>query len=840
VRAVRAPSPPQVDGRLDDAVWQLAPPITGFTQQEPDTGAPAREETTVRVLFDDHALYVGAQLDDSAPVTKKLARRDSFLAADWFAVYLDTHHDHRVARQFRVGAGGVLRDSIVEGDDFMDEDRSWDPVWDGVAAMTPTGWSVEMRIPYSQLRFPDLPAQLWGINFHREISRTNEYSRLVHVPRNESGFIARFAHLVGIEGIEPPRRLEILPYAITRSRSDGSAEPGDPFAADGDPELDGGIDLEYGLASNLTLSATINPDFGQVEADPAELNLTEFEIFYDEKRPFFLEGADLFSFRAADLFYSRRIGRPPQGGLPPGAGYHDAPADTTIAGAVKLSGKTAGGWSVGVLDAWTQEESARYEIGGERRSAVVEPATNYFVGRLARDLSERSSIGGMFTAANRSDGGGGFLLHDDAYSGGIDGYTWFGNRDYILDWGVFGSQVSGSREAIAATQRSPGHYFQRPDADHLDFDPERTTLAGWGAYAGFEKETGRWRYGAMSSASSPGLEINDVGFRNRTDTIAVQAAGGWVDPEPRGRIRSREIEIEKEDVWNFGSDHRRDRWEVSGGLEFSNYWRAEGRIVRDGRAVDDRATRGGPLAGTPALTLYEIEVRTDHRKAVNAELELAYDSNELGGFDRDVEVRVQWQPSERATLEIAPRWSDSLVARQFVRRVADPAAAATYGARWVFAPVETNELDLTTRFDLAITRNLTFQLYVQPFVARGDYDGFRELARPASLDYFEYGVDGGTVAFDPAAELYTIDPDGSGGAPAFSFRNPDFKERSLRGNAVVRWEFRPGSTAYFVWSQNRSGRLIDGDIDFGGDLDALTGLPADDVFMIKVSYWMGL
>ncbi|HEY0787769.1 MAG TPA: DUF5916 domain-containing protein, partial [Thermoanaerobaculia bacterium] len=726
---------PRVDGKLDDEVWQLAPPITGFTQQQPDTGAPATEPTIVRVLFDDHALYVGAQLDDSGAVTRKLARRDSFLAADWFAVYLDTHHDHRVARMFRVGAAGVLRDSIVEGDDFMDEDRSWDPVWDGVAATTATGWSVEMRIPYSQLRFPDLPAQLWGINFHREISRTNEYSRLVHVPRNESGFIARFAHLVGIEGIEPPRRLEILPYGIARSRNDGSAAPGDPFAADGDPEVDGGIDVEYGLASNLTLSATINPDFGQVEADPAELNLTEFEIFYDEKRPFFLEGADLFSYRAGDLFYSRRIGRAPQGSLPPGATFHDTPAETTIAGAVKLSGKTSGGWSVGVLDAWTHEESARYQLGGERHSAVIEPATNYFVGRLARDVSDKSSIGGMVTAVNRSDAGD-LLIHDEAYAAGVDGYHYFGNRDYILDWGVFGSQVSGSREAIAATQRAPGHYFHRPDADYLDYDPERTSLAGWGAYAGFEKQTGKWRYGATSNATSPELEINDLGFRTRVDTIATGAAAAWVDPEPRAWWREREIEVEKEDTWNFGGDRRLDRIGASGRIEFANYWRAELSVSHDGRAVDDRATRGGPLAGTPRLTKYEIEVSTDQRKAVNLELEAAYDSDELGGFDRDLELRVRWQPAERASLEFAPQWSDSRVARQFVRRVADPAATATYGGRYVFAPVETNELDLTTRFDLAITRNLTFQLYVQPFIARGDYDGFRELSRPASLDYF--------------------------------------------------------------------------------------------------------
>ncbi len=838
-RAVRTPAPPHLDGKLDDEVWQLAAPISDFTQQEPDTGAPPTERTTVRVLFDDHALYIGAQLDDSQPVTRKLARRDSFLAADWFAVYLDTHHDHRVVRMFRVGAGGVIRDSIVESDDFQGEDRSWDPVWDGVAASTPTGWSVEMRIPYAQLRFPDLPTQVWGINFHREITRNNEYDRLVHVPRNESGFIARFAHLVGIEGIAPPRRLEILPYVITRSRNDGSADPGNPFAADGDVELDGGIDLEYGLASNLTLSATLNPDFGQVEADPAQLNLSEFELYYDERRPFFLEGAELFSFRAADLFYSRRLGRSPQGRVPPGAMFQDAPQETTIAGAVKLSGKTAGGWSVGVLDAWTQEERAHYELDGTRASAVVEPATNYFVGRLARDIGSSGAIGGMVTATQRSDGAG-LLLHDEAYTAGIDGYHYFGDRDYIVDWGVFGSQVSGAAAAIELTQRSPGHYFQRPDADYLDLDPSRTSLSGWGANAYFEKQTGKWRYAAGGNAGSPELEINDIGFRTRIDVISSTFAAGWVDPEPRGKIRSREVELHKEDSWNFGSDRRLDRWTASGDLEFSNYWRTGFRVRRHNRAIDDRATRGGPLAGMPALTLYELEVSTDHRKAVNAQLELTYDSDELGGSDRDVELRIQWQPSERASLEFSPRWSDARVARQFVRRVADPAAGATYGARYVFAPVDTNELDLTTRFDLAVTRNLTVQLYVQPFVARGDYEGFRELAQPASLDYFEYGIDGGTVAFDPATNLYTIDPDAAGAAAPFWFRNPDFKDRSLRGNAVVRWEFRPGSAAYFVWSQNRAARIIDGDLDFGRDLDALAGLPSDDVFMVKVSYWLGL
>ena len=834
-RAVRAPAPPHLDGVLDDEVWALAAPIVNFTQQEPDTGAPPTERTTVRVLFDDHALYVGAQLDDSHPITTKLARRDSFLASDWFAVYLDTHHDHRNARMFRVNPLGVQRDSVVAESD--EEDRSWDGVWEAAARAGTEGWSVEMRIPFSQLRFPPLAAHVWGINFHREISRNNEYSRLAHVPRNESGFVARFANLIGVEGIEPPRRLEILPYAVTRTRSAATVDAADPFSSDGDVEIDGGLDLEYGLSSNLTLSATINPDFGQVEADPAELNLSQFELYYSERRPFFLEGADLFTFGAADLFYSRRIGRAPQGGVPP-ATFADAPQETTIAGAVKLSGKTANGWSLGVLDAWTDEESARYQTDGTVRSLVVEPATNYFVGRVARDIGSAGAVGAMLTAVHRQEAVD--LLHDEAFAGGVDGYQYFGDRDYALFWGVFGSKVAGSAAAIAATQRGPAHNFQRPDADHLDLDPSRTSLTGWGAMAAFEKQTGHWGFSINSNATSPGLEINDLGFRTRVDSASAGATVSWRDLEPRGRIRSRSAYLQKTDLWNFDGDRRLDRWLAGGRVEFANFWEIEGMVLRDSRALDDRVTRGGPLAASPRLTLFEVEFDTDRRKALSAGIEVTYDSDELGGFDRDLELRVTYQPFSWASVTFSPRSSESRYARQFVRSVGDPTALETYGARYVFAPVETSELDLTTRFDLAVTRNLTVQLYLQPFVARGDFEGFRELARPASLDYVEYGVDRGTIAFDAATNRYEIDPDGPGAAAPFSFRNPDFNDRSLRGNAVVRWEFRPGSSAYFVWSQNRFGRVDEGDFDVGRDLDALAGLPADDVFMVKVSYWLGL
>lgn len=835
-RALRTATPPRIDGVPDEPVWKLAPEIADFAQQEPDTGSAPTERTVVRVLYDDAAIYVAAWMHDAHPVTSKLARRDSFLSADWFAVYLDTHHDHRSAAMFRVNPAGVQRDAqVIESDD---EDRSWDAVWDSAAVIGPGGWTAEMRIPYSQLRFPDRPHHVWGINFHREISRNNEYTRLVHVPRNESAFVARFAHLTGIEDIEPPRRLELLPYGVARTRVEASRAPDDPFANDGAIEIDGGLDAEYGLGSNLTLSLTLNPDFGQVEADPAELNLTEFELFFPERRPFFLEGAELFAFEGIDLLYSRRIGRAPQGSLS-NAEFEDLPEQTTILGALKLTGRTAGGWRVGVLDAVTREESAQFRAGGSEQSVTVEPAANYFAGRLSRDLGQSGRVGMMLTRVRR-DVPSHLPLHDSAYSGGIDGVHYFGNRDYRLVWSAFGSRVSGSRGTIARTQRSPVRYFQRPDADHLRFDPERTSLSGYGGLLFFEKRTGQWRYIGRVAGFSPGLEINDIGFKTTVDTLTVTANGAYVDPTPRGRIRHRDAGLTYVAQTSFGGEKKLERILATGAVQFSNYWEFSSVLRYEGSYFDDRATRGGPLVKTPWSTSLEVSIESDRRRPVVAELQLEAGEGELGAYEREIALELTYRPRTNLTVGVEPAFVRALTPRQYVRTVADPLASKTYGMRFVFAPIERTELDLTTRVDWAPSRNLTLQLFVQPFIASGDYAGFRELDRPASLDYASYGIDRGTVAYDAAANRYTIDPDGGGASQPFSLSNPDFNVRSLRGNAVVRWEFRPGSALYVVWSQNRSGRADLGSFDTGRDLDALAGLPADDVFLVKLSYWLGL
>lgn len=831
--AARTAVAPRIDGTPDEDVWQLAAPITGFTQQEPDTGAPAKEQTEVRILFDDDALYVAAWLYDTGPVTAKLARRDAFLAADWFAFYVDAHHDHRTARMFRVNPLGVQRDSLIEESD--DEDRSWDAVWESASTITPDGWRTEMRIPYSQLRFSPLAVHEWGINFHREVARTNEYSRLVHVPRNESGFVARFAHLRGISAITPPRRLEIVPYIVARGHVDGEVDPENPLVRRFERDEDAGLDLEYGLSSNLTLSLTLNPDFGQVEADPAEVNLSQFELFFDERRPFFLEGADLFAFTGTDVFYSRRIGRAPQGAPERPYEFARGPEESAILAAAKLSGRTAGGWSIGVMDAVTREESARVIRKGDEFQSVVEPRTNYFASRIARDFGDDARLGAIVTSVHRENPQHLSYLHDDAFTAGIDGYKWFGQRDYVLRWAFVSSRVSGSPEAIARTQRSAAHNYQRPDATHIELDPSRTSLTGWAGGAYLEKTSGKWRFFMNNSASSPGFEVNDVGFRPRVDVINSATNLTFTDPEPRGRIRSRSARVTQAYRFNFAGERTLDRLFGSGDFTFLNYWRVNYSWAHDRSVLDDRLTRGGPLGMQPSYSHVSAGFGTDFRKPWVFRGSFTAEEGDLDWTARVIGLSAEWHPATNISVEFAPGWSSWRAPQQFVTRQVDPQAVSTFGSRYVFSPVERREIDLGMRLDWAITRTLTVQMFLQPFVSSGDYVDFRELQRPASLDYRIYDS-----SYDATTNEITIDPDGGGPSLPFSFTNPDFNVRSLRGNLVTRWEFRPGSSIYFVWAQDR-GEVIDtGELNASRDLRALAELPEDDVVLVKFSYWFGL
>jgi len=777
----------------------------------------------VKVAYDDQAIYIAARMDDTKPVTTLLGRRDTNVESDWFRIYIDAQHDRLTGASFWVNPSNVQLDKALYNDIY--DDRSWDAVWKSAARIVPGGWVAEVKIPYSQLRFPDRPTHTWGINFARRIASNQEMDWLVNTPKGQSGTVSRFADLVGIEGIRPERALEVVPYGVARSDLASQVPAADPFARASAYKMDGGVDVRYGITSNLRLTGTINPDFGQVEVDPAVLNLSQFETFFPEKRPFFTEGASFFNFgngpanfRASfnfyppSFFYSRRIGRSPQGTSNVSYDYLDAPSQTTILGAAKITGRLGKGWSIGVLDALTDAERARYQLGDLRFSQQVEPRTNYVVGRITEEYGN-SQVGVLVTSVDRRLPAELSFLRNSAHNVGIDGYTKFHKNDWLWEWLVGGTNVEGSKEAIASTQTSSAHGYDRPDADYLTFDRNRTSLSGFGWRTMVAKQTGKWRPIVGLSGFTPGFETNDVGFMPRADEITSHFVMNYVNEDVTTHFRERSFWIAKYQNWNFGHDLLANGLYSNWFLNLKNYWYQFGWAGAElGGAFDDRKTRGGPVARRPRSWNGGIGLGSDSRKKLSFEASVEAFRAQDSSWGRGARITAVYRPATRLTLQLSPSFTREYDHTQYVTTIADPAATATYGAHYVFAGIDQNIFELGTRADWTVTSTLSVQLYLQPFIAAGDYHGFRELARPRTRDYvpFNYGD------------------------------NPDFDFRSLRGSAVVRWEFRPGSALYVVWNENRADTQAFGNFRLRRDISALRRAPSNDVFLVKVSYWLPL
>jgi hypothetical protein len=853
VRAARAQAV-SVDGRLAEEAWRDAPTAAGFRQRDPDEGQPATEATELRVLYDDSALYVGVRLRDSQPrlIVRQLSRRDVPAEADSFSLYLDPHHDHLTGVTFQVSAAGVQRDSALYDDNFTDD--TWDAVWDSAVAVDAEGWTLEMRLPLSQLRFAAAPVHTWGINARRVVHRKNEESWLALVPKNESGLASRMAHLEGIAGIAPGRHLELLPYASAREEYVAPGRSGNPFN-DGSRTLGGaGLDLKYGISSNMSLVAALNPDFGQVEVDPAVVNLTAYETFFEEKRPFFTEGGQVFTHFARSgaseyrsffypepqLFYSRRIGRAPQGR---GVGaYVDTPASTTILGATKLTGRTRNGWTVGAVEAVTGREFARLSDGRSLGQVEVEPLTNYFVGRMRRELGARGAIGLLGTAVNRRlrtgdlDG----LLVSQAYVGGFDGHVFLdARRDWVLSGGVAASRVSGSQAAIDRLQRSAQRYYQRPDAPHVRLDPRATSLGGWSGSATVNKNSGNVTASAGVWGISPGFEPNDAGFATQTDRGGGHGLVQLRKLTPSGWTRSRQVWVAKWWTWNYGGESQGDGVQSEAGVQLRNYWRLNVSLGRSWNTLDDKLTRGGPTTIRPGITSLNGAVVTDTRRRFWANAYATSVVREFGSWNRQFGASLNFKPWAALTVSALPVYSRLHSISQYLATVPDATAAATFGARYVFGTLDQREMSIPLRLNLVLSPRLSLQLYTQALLSAGDYPAISELARPRTYDFPPYGADIGTLARDPADSAYLIDPDGAGPAAAFRLADPDFNLKSLRANAVARWEFRPGSTLYVVWTQRRQDQAPSGDFSFGRDARELFRAPSDDVLMVKVAWWLG-
>jgi len=832
---------PTIDGFLDDEAWRRAPVAGDFIQMEPNEGDPATEETEVRVLYGADALYVAFRLRDSRPdsIAAQLTRRDQDSYSDKVHVLIDGYFDRRTAFHFGVNPVGVKMD-LYRFDDTS-EDSTWDAVWDVATRIDEDGWTAEFRIPFSQLRFGNQESQTWGINFAREIARKNETSTWAPLRQSDAAIVSKFGELQGLRGLGSPTRMELRPFSLARlDRAPG--DEGDPFYHPNDFLSSAGGDLKYGVTNDLTLDLTINPDFGQVEADPGQVNLTAFETFYPEQRPFFIEGAGIFNFGmgvgggdlgSETLFYTRRIGRPPQGSVDDQGGYSETPNLTTILGSWKLSGKTQGGWSIGLLHSLTSEETAQIVTqDGTKLEEPVEPFSNYGVARVQKDFREgRSALGFIGTATNRNkETADELTLRSGAYTGGFDLRHRFGVEDrFQIDAFLLGSHVRGSEEAISQTQRLPSRYFQRIDATHTDYDPSRTSLSGWAAKFDFRKVGGGfWNWGSLASAKSPGLEVNDLGFQREADLLLHVLFAGYNHYNPSERLRRWNVSASGWHGWSFGGERLATGLNLNGSLTFLNYWGGSAGINHDAEAFSDGALRGGPLMRREARNSGWVSFFTDSRKAVQVNGRHDWGrASESGSRSSSTSLNLRWRPSGRATISFGPFFAQSLNDLQWVQEV------QTSQDHYVFGQIDQETIGLTGRIDFTFTPDLTLQFYAQPFVSAGRYTDFKQVMEPRAeryedrIQHLDSSLDDGR---------YWADLDGDGNAE--SFRNPDFHVQQFRSNLVLRWEYRPGSLLYLVWSQGRNYSATDGELNLGNELENLFQQEAENVFMLKVSYWI--
>ena len=825
--AVPRHAPIVLDGKLDEPAWRDAPPITELRQVDPEEGKPASERTDVRFLYDADALYIGAKMYDSHGrdgVITRLVRRDGNFDMDYFELVIDSFHDHLSRAFFDVNPSGSKSDQIGIGTSCCD--ASWDPIWEASTRIDTDGWTAEIRIPLNQLRFSRDSVQTWGLQVRRFIKRRDEQDQWSWWGKTESGGPSRFGHLEGIRIGASRSSLELLPYALSKSQSLAS-ENGDPLVTRGRPTMRAGVDLKDRLTTNLTLDATINPDFGQVEVDPAVLNLSAFETFFPEKRPFFVEGAQVFDFGSFNCYFCSNV--------------------------ESMSGFSLDEWAERRRERITGQATARVQsTDGTRGHQEVEPLADYFVGRLKHDyFNGNLVVGGILSgvARNIDTTFAPRLAKHAEMTGGDLVSTWM-DHEYSFRANAALTNVTGDAREILQREESSARYFQRPDrgtgssgflSDRLD--SSATSLRGAGAYARLAKESGDWLWETALNTRTPGFESNDYAFQQRADYIWYNAniARQWT--KPTSWYRQSLIIVGGQDQRNFEGDHT--------GLQLQQYWQEttpqfwniSGFHLYRGAAIDDRALRGGPAIETPANHYVSLNVSTNSRHQWVGSGNIGYYWDTQHGTGPSIGFEADYRPAPNMTISFAPGWSRSRNTPQYVTSVTDPTATAFYGTRYVMSHIDQRTLNLDTRLNITFSPTMTLELYAQPFFAAGRYLDFAEYASPRSQQLLVYGRDRGTVGMTRDAKTgltssYTIDPDGAGPAQAFTFDNPNFSQQSLRGNAVFRWEYRPGSVLYVAWTHSRFDQSPFGNLEFTRDREALFAAPPDNIFLVKASWWL--
>jgi hypothetical protein len=840
--AVRVPSNSvRVDGRLDEDFWSEVPPIVDFVQKEPVEGAAPTERTEIRFVYDDEALYVGARMHSSggrAAIQAPLGRRDSGELAEYVLISLDTYLDRRTAYSFGVTAAGVRLDHYHGSDNEAAVDRGFDPVWRARVTIDDTGWTAEMWIPLSQLRYNNVGGQTWGLNVQRWIPSKNESDYWVAVPRTERAWASRFGELRGIQAGDLGRRVELLPYATTGSSRNGDRDPANPF--DDGRNLEGrvGLDLKMGIGPNLTLDATITPDFGQVEADPAVVNLTDAETLLPERRPFFTEGSALINGPVNNYFYSRRIGARPSGSAE--GDYVDRPSTSTILGAAKLTGRLPSRTLIGVLLAVTGEERARtFDVTSNLFDEVsVAPLTTYGVARVQQEFGpDGSSVGAMVTAVRRNFTSGdpmADVLARDAVTANANTFLRLGGGTHEVSFSGGFTRVAGTAAAITRLQHNSSRYFQRPDATHVGVDPARRSMLGAKATFQAEKISGQhWLWNFVADVESPEGEFNDLGRLVTGDGIQLRPSLTYRESTPGRWFRNYRFDLNQTAEWNFAYEMQQMMFAPSASVTLSNFWTARLSTRLNLPAQNQRLTRGGPSMGTPFGWTSSVSLGNGSAAKTRWNVNMDYGRDDLGRSSQGVSGRVSMVPAPRWQVSLSPSFDREINPRQYVV-ARDGGGPETYGGRYIFAFTDRTTLAMETRLNFTLKPDVNLDLYAQPFAASGRFYDFGELEAAGSRFLRTYGAEGTTILRAPD-DSYAVED----GADTFAIPNRDFNVRSFRSTMVLRWEWRPGSTLYLVWQQDRSAKESIGNRVGIDDPFRALGATGSNFFAIKVSYWLG-
>ncbi len=830
---------PVIDGKLDDACWKTGVWATNFTQFVPDEGGKPSQRTQLKILYDDKDIYVAIRAYDTEPdkIQRIAGPRDDF-QGDILGVNFDSYNDDQTGFEFDLTAYGQKIDLVLYNPSSWDV--NWNPVWYGKVGFEDSAWVAEMKIPLSQLRYSSDSVQTWGLHCWRWIGRLKEEDDWEVQTLTGPGIIYNFGDLKGIKNLKKSRRIEILPYTLGKLNT-FKKEPGNPFADKGRAYGGNiGLNAKVGLTSNFTLDMAVNPDFGQVESDPSVMNLTAFETFYEEKRPFFIEGKKIFNYDIDDvnLFYTRRIGHAPSYQIMPGDNrYVKSPDQTAILSAVKVSGKTSDNLSVGVLHSLTAKENASVsDLNGNISHQPVEPLTSYSVARIQKNNNDGNTIfGGIFTATNRFINNSKLnFLSNDAYTGGLDFLQQWNNKEFYLDAKMIGSYVKGSPHAITVLQEAPSRYYQRPGADYLKLDSTRTFLSGYGGKIGIGKGSkGLWRYSTSFSWYSPGLELNDLGYMQTVDAVNQDNEISYFVNKPVSIFRTYNIRLQEFNKWNFNGDYLGSAFHIHFSTDFLNKWMQNINFIYNSPSRDTRILRGGYDTNMPSNTELFGYLSTDDSRDFS--LNFSYDFLQGGHHSVNsyqLEPGLNARITDNFRIGMSASYTDNHNRLQYVSTV-----DYNSGKRYLLGTIKQQTVNLTMRVDYIITPELSIRFYGSPFVSRGRYSDFKYASNTMSKNYND------RFAFYDNARLvdnrYQLDENGDN-VPEYSIANPDFSFRQFRSNLVLKWEYRPGSDLYLVWSSDRTGFIDEAGTNLGHSLGRLWNIVPRNIFLVKVNYWFSL